>query len=208
MFDLRASRHEENRRNLGVNDELFVAEGRADWQYNAWLRPEEGISTWIAMIGGYKAAADLLIQTVIEKTVTIDYLVYPILFLYRHHTELQLKFIIELGKEDNIEHNIRKLRGSHKLIELWEVARGILKAEFDDDDSNLGKIDNILNQLDQIDPNSFSFRYPQDIKNNEPYLPSGLHYVNLINLWEKLDGALQYLDDYSDAIYERRSSLC
>lgn len=76
-------------------------------------------------ISGYKDAADILANRVIESGNNQDSLVYPIAFLYRQYIELQLKNIIKESRylfEDTSgfpEHN--------KIKALWDVANGLMK---------------------------------------------------------------------------------
>lgn len=168
MIDFSANDWEEHVENLKVDDILFTNVGPEDWLYNAWIDSEHVESTWIAMMLGYKQAADLLIQAVIQRQGTTDLLVYPILFLYRHHTELQLKLIIELGK-DSIGENTERLRNEHNLMELWTIARKVIDDLFVDEQEDTNKIENILKQLGEIDPRSFSFRYSHDTKKMSAY---------------------------------------
>ncbi|HHS8916416.1 TPA: hypothetical protein ACTVMT_005267, partial [Escherichia coli] len=46
---------------------------------------------------GYRRAADILINHIDESGRDQDFLVYPVLFLYRHHLELLIKQIIGLA---------------------------------------------------------------------------------------------------------------
>ena len=52
---------------------------------------------------GYKEAAQFLARNAANVS-SQDFFVYPIAFLYRHHLELQLKWIIKLGC-DFLDHN-------------------------------------------------------------------------------------------------------
>jgi hypothetical protein len=63
----------------------------ADWQANACVK---SIDATMAYQDGYRRAALHLAEYVCEVGHGQDYLVYPIVYLYRHHIELTLKSII------------------------------------------------------------------------------------------------------------------
>ncbi|MCZ5484310.1 hypothetical protein O5584_24240 [Escherichia coli] len=69
---------------------------------------------------GYRRAADILINHIDESGRDQDFLVYPVLFLYRHHLELLIKQIIGLAlalAEDPDKHQYKK--DDHNLNNLW-----------------------------------------------------------------------------------------
>src|SRR6266849_9877987 len=67
-----------------------------DWHNNACLNVMHGYDQ-IGYTEGYRRGARLLVEYVAENARDQDYLVYPIIFLYRHHIELALKNIIVRG---------------------------------------------------------------------------------------------------------------
>ena len=62
-----------------------------DWQANACVN---GIDDLAAYQNGYRRAALHLAEYVCDAGRGQDFLVYPIVYLYRHHIELTLKSII------------------------------------------------------------------------------------------------------------------
>ena len=89
--------------------------GDADWQTNAclnWLNdPIELYAT------GYKEAGDRLVEFVLLNSRDQDFLIYPIVFLYRQYVELRLKEIIKEGLILLEEGNA--FPKHHKIWELW-----------------------------------------------------------------------------------------
>jgi hypothetical protein len=74
-------------------DILFDA--GSDWWHNAcvgWSRDQ-----WMGYAEGYKLAADLLVQHVVDTRSKQDFLVYPIVFLYRQALEVALKHLLLQG---------------------------------------------------------------------------------------------------------------
>jgi len=154
-------------------------------------------------IDGYLRAADHLVGHVAETGREQDFLVYPIAFMYRQHVELQLKKIIDKGRQlltDKGGHPTH-----HKLENLWPVAKGILRQTWDGepDPPEFGLIDHFVDEFVRIDPDSTAFRYPKQ-KAGGSSLPM-IQQINLRHLAECihsfssfLDGAACGIDHYLD----------
>jgi hypothetical protein len=96
----------------------------------------------------------------LEETGTrVNYLVFPILFLFRHFLELRLKEIIERGK--CLLDDPSKWERNHNLIYLWGEARKILSSVYPEDSVNdLECAELLIHQVASVDSDSFAFRYP------------------------------------------------
>lgn len=137
------------------NDILFVKSDE-NWRCNACLFP----GRYMGFRCGFKKAANYLSELMIKGPNEIDYLVYPIVYLYRHYIELALKEITImtkklLGEKENFE----KIHG---LNSLWEEARMALETLYKEEKYKeyLDGIESYINQFEEIDPTSQSFRYP------------------------------------------------
>ena len=98
----------------------------SDWHNNASLNYMPDHST--AYTEGYRRAAEILIDQRRDQ----DFLVYPILFLYRHHIELLIKQVIGLAlklADDPDQHPYKK--DDHNLNRLWSAAQKLI-LEVDD----------------------------------------------------------------------------
>jgi hypothetical protein len=112
---------------------------------------------WIGYVEGFKRLADLGVAHLEEEGHGHDYLVYPILFAYRHHIELALKVIIRDARELlGIEGERPK---THKLVTLWDVAEPVLR-QIADDGQTYRAVRDCLHRFDELDASSESFRYP------------------------------------------------
>lgn len=160
---------------------------------------------------GYRRAADIITEYVIQQLRDQDTLIYPIVFLYRHHIELKLKEIICFGSKLTI--GKAEIAGGHNLKELWGSARPILESicskEFVDDINNF---EVGLFQLISQDGKSTSFRYPID-KKRSPSLPNVRH-INIGNfrdvmtrLCNFLDGCTSHIDYLLDCKAEMEANL-
>jgi hypothetical protein len=156
----------------------------------------------IAYTEGYRKGARLLVEHVMEYQRNQDYLVYPIIFLYRHHIELALKNLI-LHAPYLIDRPLtepeKQHLGRHRLDLLWQDLKPMLSticqaagwSELDATD--IEGIDNYIRQLSELDPDSFSFRYTHS-KRGTPSLPAELRHINLRHFAEMLERLASFLD--------------
>ena len=112
---------------------------------------------------GYRLAARLAVEHIREDGIDAPFLVYPIVFLYRHHVELMLKRLILKANEPGVcyytdvkeqtEEIRNKLLKRHSLQWLWDQFRpsveGLGMKSVDVD-----AINSCIQQLNEIDPNS------------------------------------------------------
>jgi len=122
---------------------------------------------------GYISAAEQLAQRLLQAPRFSDYEAYPVIFLYRHALELSLKHVIyscaQLGALREIESIKDELYNHHKLADLMETASASLNVLFPGDEmlaTFIPRCRQTCLELSQIDPDSFSFRYPMDKKGN------------------------------------------
>ncbi len=141
---------------------------------------------------GYKRAADLLVEHVLDTNSNQDILIYPIAFLYRHYLELRMKDIIKDG--NLLLDSINSYPKDHGINNLWDSCKVIIK-QLDQKNSladELEAIDDIIKEFSKIDPTSMAFRYPTDKKDN-PSLP-GIRHINLGNLKYVMESTAHFLD--------------
>jgi len=166
-------------------DKLF--DSGDDWWHNACLN--YGSDDWELFIGGYKKAGNVLVDYIKETRSDQDFLIFPIVFVYRHYLELRLKKLI---KDCNLlfdeQQNFPQV---HDLSKLWVDCRRLLeKLEPKVEQKDLDAVDEDIHQFCEVDPSSVSFRYPVN-KEGDKSLPKDLRYINVRNLsdvMEKLSG--------------------
>lgn len=164
----------------------------SDWHNNAGLNYMQDHGT--AYTEGYRRAADILIQHIDESGRDQDFLVYPVLFLYRHHIELLLKQIIELAlplAEDPAQHPYKK--DNHNLITLCTVAQKLV-LEVDDRyrSSDFCIVKEVVNELHKVDQCATDFRYAR--RNNGTRSLDGIRCINTRLFGEKMGAASDCLD--------------
>jgi hypothetical protein len=169
-----------------------------DWYLNAQLHvtPEK----WDTYAEGYKCAGDIAVQYVIDNNWYQDFLVYPIVFLYRHYLELRLKdlyFVSSRLLDQDID-----IPTNHNLLLCWDRVRSNIEQVWTDAGTKhaLSKIEDRLKELNNVDVRSDAFRYPED-KQKKPTL-AGLAHVNLKHLKEVVQGIANVLDGSSIGIGE------
>lgn len=133
-----------------------------------------------------------------------DTLVFPIVFLYRQFVELTLKdlireidFKLSYKRSDNI-------LDRHTLLPLWDEA---LKRYEDFVKINNVKLiftvplkneRDIVNQFDQTDAGSYSFRYAKDLKRKDTL--SNIEYISVNNFTSQIEIVVSYLQGMEDTL--------
>jgi HEPN domain-containing protein len=149
---------------------------------------------WLAHALAFQKAGDALAAHAMEVFQSGDLLVHPISFLYRHHIELCLKDILCLDGSP--------VRRTHSLEALWRDCRALLTElgisvdlpdvpETDD-------FENCINQLQQYDAYSDSFRYPF-AANGAPNLQA-IESVDVEHLSKIMDRMAMYLDCVRESV--------
>lgn len=151
------------------------------------------------MASGYEKAASLLVDQALERSDLLDFLIYPIVFNYRHFIELRLKGILDAHGEHV---GIDPIWRSHSLTALWNAFDEMLDryGTFDPDEADEHAAD-LIDEFSKIDPGSFSFRYPTDT-HGESLVPPFEH-VDLVWLKDVMTGLSHYFDGTDDFLHER-----
>jgi len=170
-----------------------------DWQANACV---DGIDNAMAYQDGYRRAALHLVEYVCDAGRGQDYLVYPIVYLYRHHIELTLKSIINVAcfliEYTLTESDLDTLR-HHDLAKLWTLARPLLNPICELGGSptlpldDLEGIDSYILQLHKHDPDGQRFRYSTRKAKRLPSLPH-LKHINIRDFGIAAEKLADYLD--------------
>ena len=113
--------------------------------------------------------SDALVEDCRRNPQERHFLVYPILFTYRHAIEPAMKWILTMygGQAANdIAH--------HNLWELWKLCREVIDA-VGDQDGAINIVERIVKQMHDLDKSALAFRYGIDKNNKPPKLPEGLY---------------------------------
>jgi hypothetical protein len=170
-----------------------------DWQANACVA--SGFDDIIYQ-DGYRQAALHLVEHLCYKGSGQDFLVYPIIYLYRHHIELTLKSIIRTAYsllDEAVTGKSSDPLTQHDLSKLWALARPLLNAVSKIADNSafplddLEGIDSYIRQMHEHDPDGQRFRYPTTRKGT-PSLRSDLTSINIRDLSNALEKLADYLE--------------
>lgn len=174
-------------------------------------------------VHGFKRGGDALVAYVEEKGDSIDMLVYPICFNYRHYLEITLKDLVETCFDILEKTGSRKERGilerEHDLSKIWLLLQEqliLLRKVVDMKESidqfykdAFPKIDKFIKEFTQIDPGSFTFRYSKDRKGINS-IPRNVRSLNIFTLRDELGVVYEYLysfDLYLSSIVELKEDI-
>src|ERR1700722_5304197 len=191
---------------LAKTDVLFrsVCPTEGEWRTNA--RRTNASEDAYAEVD--RLACRIVADYVLQDRLEADFLVYPVVFLYRHCVELQVKKLIPdsayLADRNITEDQKRTLRSSHRLDELWAILEPILEDNsINIEADRIESIASSVRQLHEIDKESFSFRY-SITKSGAPSIDKKkLPHVNLrvvAGCMERLTGYLDGLGWVSEAL--------
>lgn len=169
-----------------------------DWHNNACLNYMPDHET--AYTEGYRRAADILIRHIDETGRDQDFLVYPIVFLYRHHIELQIKQVTGLARQllrDDDSRYSNKV--THNLNSLWETARrAILQADDTLSSSDFTRVSAVVKALNEADLRATGFRYARTREGGRSL--EGVHYINTRRFGDLMAAASDELDAIDDGL--------
>lgn len=165
---------------------------RDDWPNNACLNYMRGSGSDWLYATGYRLGAEYLTDYVVNAHRHQDALVYPIVFMWRHHVELRLKEIMRSASL--LVEGSAELKLDHKLYPLWARLKPLVEGVWPDADRTpLNAVEEIIAQLDEIDRYSFAFRYPTR-KDGAPSLPEDLLHINIRNFTDVMQRVANFLD--------------
>lgn len=160
---------------------------------------------WVGYMGGYLRAGHRLVEHVVATGREQDYLVYPIVFAYRHHLELKLKYLIRTARQ--VVGEPGAFQRIHRLEPLWRVCRPLLRRLFSGPDADLDAAEALICELDALDPDGMVFRYPED-RDGAPSLDPDLRHLDLLTVakrMEALDSLLSGAETGLDVALENQA---
>lgn len=180
-----------------------------NWKLNACVNFVR--DDWSLYAEGFHMGAEALIRGVVDsRGQSIDFLIYPIAFCYRHAIELQLKAAVHWGRKYLGESSPTYPHGhtlaSSQRKALWEECRSIAERVWPEGPQNeLDDVEKILLESETHDPIGQAFRYPVDSKGIRT--KADLTHINLQEFHAKAESAYKLLDGIStgcQAMWEQR----
>ncbi|MCC6351914.1 MAG: hypothetical protein IT202_05325 [Fimbriimonadaceae bacterium] len=154
-----------------------------------WLNTEHGMDMKAET---FATAGHLLVEAVIRGAdgTHPDRFVFPILYLYRHALEIELKETIRYGLRFNLVAPGKatdKLLGSHSLLPLWEIAKPVI-ATLPGPPEDLEYAEGLLIEMHRADPDGQSLRYHRNRHGeaNVVELPGVIDLINLRTVFQGL----------------------
>ena len=186
-------------------DVLFRSD--KDWEANACVGAS--VADWVYLTG-FRRAAERLAELVCDTGREQDFLIYPIVYLYRHHIELVLKSILESASgllDRALTEGDHKTLGRHGLLELWQTVRPLLNpvcVRADNPpfpEAELEGIHSYIRQIHEHDPDGQRFRYatikPKGARRSGAKVPSlspGLKLINVRVFSDAMEKLISYLE--------------
>jgi hypothetical protein len=173
---------------LTENDRLFADVG--PWEATAPLNWD--FLGEYRYVEGFKRAAEVLSEHVLEHRSEVDLLVMPVLFGFRHWAELRLKDLWMLG--GRLRGESVDPMGTHDLKVLWRHVRPVLEEAWPTGDpAELDRLGDVLTELAEADPRAEAFRYARDRAGNKT-LPAELAQINVHNVRQVMEKVALLLD--------------
>ena len=178
---------------LPANAELFKFQPGSPRRHYAVVN---GLNTWDAIAEGQRLGAEKLAEFILKTGNQQDFLVYPILFLYRCYLETRLKQILVAASGGPIDAG----SFSHDLQKLWKQAEPLIRRYAGSPPEYIRPIGRYIAQFHEIDPNGQAFRYPTATSGGRHLLSVSEIDVGLLrqvmeSIASELDGASTGLDE-------------
>lgn len=176
--------------------------GDINFMMNACIGTNGGPYDFSSFGEGFFESAFITTEAARNGAWTVDILVYPIAFNFRHGIELYIKHFIVLL--DRILGTGNAYKPNHNLLENWQHAsllfRQLQNPFFKEID--LKSAENLIEAVANYDPNNTVFRYPED-KNKKPYL-TDFDHINLDKLETGMKELFNYFEDWASGL----TTLC
>lgn len=159
----------------------------------AWI-PQTS-AQWHRYADGYKEAAERLYES--WRSLSDDDLVFPLVFLYRHYTELRLKELLQsVARLLDLPKN---WECSHKIDHLWRTLKPLLRRTAPNEPQrDFDNAERLILELAARDPISFEFRYPEDTEGKRHL--ADMERLDVRNFFTAMGQLSAFLDGASMAI--------
>jgi hypothetical protein len=159
----------------------------------AWI--PQTAHQWQCYAAGYREAADRLYQSWCVSR--HDSLIFPIVFLFRHYTELRLKELVQSAAD--LLDLPADWKCKHRIDILWHRLKPLLRdVEPDGSERDLDNAERLLLELAARDPISTEFRYPEDMDGKRHL--ADLQRIDVVNFFMAMSQLSALLDGASMAI--------
>lgn len=176
---------------------------------NCYLWEPVSGNRYMKQITGYSEVAYELYQRFVSMATNDrdSQQIMPILFLLRNCIELQLKELLHIEVEQNVDDaKLTHIKNSHVLYrELWKTLRPVLDyygSERGYDDTTVEILDHHIKELSHIDKNGDMFRYPFSYNLQYRLCDKPIHIDKAVNwmlsIIDSLDGCSFMLSEIAE----------
>ena len=159
-----------------------------DWNRGVGFSRDH-ISRHVHIWSGYMSAGAALIDVCEEDPHERHFLIYPILFNYRHGIELAMKWIIvSYVRYASIEVDDIEI---HNLWQLWKLCKQII-IEVGSEDESLPAVEQVIKDLHDLDGSALTFRYSCDKNGVLISMPDKL--IDLNNIRDVMEGISHFFE--------------
>ena len=159
-----------------------------DWDRGVEFSNDE-ISRHVHIWSGYMSAGAALIAACEEDSHERHFLIYPILFNYRHGIELAMKWVIaRYGRYSSVE--IGEIE-HHDLWQLRKLCKQII-IEVGGEDEAVAVVEQLIKDFHDSDKSAVAFRYSRNKKGALIVLPDGM--IDLQNIRDVMEGVSHFFD--------------
>lgn len=181
----------------GKDDEAFT-ENRYS-RAEAFLEGIEDFYTDYALADAFREVADAAIETGIHGEIPPlpTKLLLPVLYLYRHSLELQMKSMLADAMRHGIvtdDKSMAEVMGGHNLHKLWHRTRPVIEKLWPGEDHTPVDVsERIILNFHNLDPSGQGFRYAYDKDHQHRHVDNIPKCIDLANLKQVVDGVLNFL---------------
>lgn len=172
-----------------------------DWETSAGFEPHQ-LARDAHIWDGYMTAGAALIDEAERRPMDREFLIYPILFNYRHGLEAAMKWTIEqYGLLANL--TLDPDDRNHDLWSLWKLCKTIFAAvrESASEDGSEQAVEQIVRDFQQIDKSGSAFRYSKNKNGATIELPSErIDLTNVQRVMEAVDNFFKGTDGWLDSL--------
>ena len=181
--------------NVYVPNSLFSS--GSNQSLNACVGSNGGPYDFGAYGEGFFEGGFQIIEAIKRGEWTIDLLIYPATFSFRHGIELYLKHMVRLFAEKSGASTYKK---THTLQDNWSEfesqATATNHSAFNAHELLIAK--SIIDDFCNIDPSGQVFRYPEDLKGNQHLI--GLGVINIVVLSDGMRTLHELLENWRVAV--------
>jgi hypothetical protein len=171
-----------------------------------------GSTTYVEYAKGFSAAANLMLDAVIEDEGLkhpLDKFIYPICFSMRHSVELRLKgTVVHLKKLAKLKGSSINfdLSGSHDIGNIWSFVKSNATKLDKRYSLFINKLDGYIQDIADIDATGQIFRYPTDSDSKKHLVDVAVINVLVLKMrFDELEKILDKMNDFNFFVEEEYS---